>query len=125
MKPGPQGDRLYLLHMLECIERMDEYTRAGREAYITSRLIQDPVVRNLQVMSESSQRLSNALKQAEPSVPWRAISGFRNVLVHGYLGADLGIVWRVVERDIPPLRIALRRIVESQDGASTSNGNEG
>jgi uncharacterized protein with HEPN domain len=69
--------------------------------------VQDAVVRNLQVLAESSQRLSDPVKSAEPSVPWRALSGFRNILVHGYLGVDLELVWRVVEKDLPPLRDAL------------------
>jgi len=46
-------------------------------------------MRNLQTMAESTQRLSDAAKEAHPEVDWYKISGFRNVLVHGYLGVDL------------------------------------
>lgn len=76
--------------------------------------MQDAVIRNLQTLTESSQRLSDELKATEPQIPWRELAGFRNVIVHGYLGVDLGAVWLVVEQDLPALddavsRMALRR----------------
>lgn len=76
-----------------------------------SRLVQDAVVRNLQTLTESSQRLSERIKLREPQVPWRELSGFRNVIVHGYLGIDLLAVWQVIEKDLPSLATALDRMV--------------
>ncbi len=71
---------------------------------MASHTIQDAVLRNLQTMSESTQRLSNAAKAAHPEIEWRRISAFRNVLVHNYLGIDLDLVWQIVQRDIPELK---------------------
>jgi uncharacterized protein with HEPN domain len=65
------------------------------------------VLRNLQTLSESTQRLSDAVKSAYPEIEWRRIAAFRNVLVHNYLGIDLEIVWEVVCRDVPKLRQAV------------------
>ena len=110
MNPGSEADKVYVVHMLECIHRIAEYTRGGRSAFIDSSMAQDAVVRNLQTLTESSQRLSKTVKASVPSVPWRALSGFRNVVVHSYLGIDLEIVWRVIEEDLPPLRAALLQI---------------
>ncbi|KON81976.2 DUF86 domain-containing protein [Azoarcus sp. PA01] len=110
MKPGPDTDRVYLTHMLECITRIDEYVGGDEGRFRSSRLIQDAVLRNLQTLAESSQRLSAAIKAAEPQVPWRAISGFRNILVHDYLGVDVDSVWQVVKRELPPLKAALARM---------------
>ena len=42
-------------------------------------------------------------------MPWRELAGFRNVIVHGYLGIDLTAVWLVIEQDLPPLAAALDR----------------
>lgn len=111
MNPGPDSDRVLLAHMRECIERVREYTAGDRARFETSRLIQDAVIRNLQTLTESSQRLSDSIKAAEPQVPWRELAGFRNVIVHGYLGMDLAAVWLVVEQDLPPLAAALDRMV--------------
>lgn len=67
-------------------------------------------MRNLQTLAESSQRLSEQAKATEPHVPWRELSGFRNVIVHGYLGVDLSAIWLVIEQDLPPLGQAIDRI---------------
>jgi uncharacterized protein with HEPN domain len=107
MKAGPQADKVYLAHMLECIERVQAYCEEGESRFRTSRLIQDAVIRNLQTMAESSQRLTDATKALAPTVPWRAIAGFRNIIVHDYLGVDIDLVWHVVESDLPKLRQGL------------------
>ena len=73
-------------------------------------MVQDAVIRNLQTLTESSQRLSATIKATEPQVPRRELSGFRNVLVHAYLGIDIAAVWSVVEQDLPALASALDRM---------------
>lgn len=107
MKASPEADRVYLVHMLDCIERVLAYTAAGEQDFRNSHLIQDAVIRNLQVMAESSQRLSDDAKSRTPTIPWRSIAGFRNSVVHDYLGLDLDVIWNVVSRDLPPLKAAL------------------
>jgi len=96
--------------MRDCLERIGEYTHFERTGFDTSRLVQDAVIRNLQTLAESSQRLSAEIKGTEPQIPWRELSGFRNVIVHGYLGVDLGAVWLVVEQDLPALAEAVNRM---------------
>ena len=76
----------------------------------TFRLVQDAVIRNLQTLAESSQRLSSEIKASEPHIPWRDLGGCRNVIVHGYLGVDLQAVWLVVEQDLPALAEAVHRM---------------
>lgn len=66
--------------MGECIERIREYTAGDRSRFEDSRLVQDAVIRNLQTLTESSQRLSDELKATEQQVPWRELAGFRNVI---------------------------------------------
>lgn len=111
MKPGPEADRVLLTHMRDCLARIDEYTNGERSRFDGSRLVQDAVIRNLQTLAESSQRLSSGIKGTEPNIPWRELAGFRNVIVHGYLGVDLGAVWLVIERDLPTLAEAVNRMV--------------
>lgn len=102
---------MLLAHMLDCLERILEYTNAERACFDASRLVQDAVIRNLQTLAESSQRLSSEIKLTEPQIPWRELAGFRNVIVHGYLGVDLGAVWLVVEQDLPALTQAVSRMI--------------
>ena len=110
MKPGPDADKVLIAHMRDCLALIDEYTAHDRARFDGSRMVQDAVVRNLQILTESSQRLSDAIKATEPQVPWRELAGFRNVLVHGYLGIDLQAMWSVVVQDLPALSEALDRM---------------
>jgi len=107
-----KDDKLYLIHIGECIQRVETYVAGGRESFATSTLIQDAVLRNLQTLAESTQHLSNALKAAHPEVNWRDISGFRSVLVHDYLGVDMDRVWEVVQRDLPDLKRKIAAILK-------------
>ncbi len=99
-----KDDRLYLIHISECIARIDSYTTDGHEAFLASTLIQDAVLRNLQTLAESTQRLSDNAKAQRPEIDWYKIAGFRNVLVHDYLGVDLDRAWLIVERELPQLK---------------------
>lgn len=91
MRPGYANDRVLLNHIRQCIDRIRTYTNEGRAAFFSSDIVQDAVARNLQTLAESTQRLSPSLKSTEPGLPWKGIAGFRNVLVHNYLGLDYEI----------------------------------
>jgi uncharacterized protein with HEPN domain len=85
-------------------------TSGGKNAFFGSETLQDAVLRNLQVMCESTQMLSAEYKNSRNTLEWRRIADFRNRLVHDYLGIDLELVWKVVIEDLPELK---RVIVES------------
>lgn len=74
-----KDDFVYLQHILHCIQRIEEDSSNGYEFFSASPTHQDAVMRNLQIMAESTQRLSEAIKDTHPEAPWRAIAGFRNV----------------------------------------------
>lgn len=109
---------VYLHHILECIGRIEEDTREGRDAFFASHTLQDAVLRNVQTLSESAQRLPAPVKDAHPEVEWRAIAAFRNVLVHNYLGIDLEKIWDIVQRDIPRLKRSVILMLKSLKEAS-------
>lgn len=70
-------------------------------------------MRNLHTLSESTQRLSQELRDLHPEIDWRGISRFRNVVVHDYRGLDLEEVWSIVEKDLPKLRLQIQRLSNS------------
>lgn len=108
-----KDDKLYLIHVIECIEHIESYTEnVDKENFINTPIIQDAVIRNLQIMAESAQRLSEQAKQMQPEIDWHRIAGFRNVLVHDYLGVDLERVWNIVEKEIPVLKKSVRTMLE-------------
>ena len=65
-----KDDRLYLIHIKECIERIEEYVAAGKTAFLGSTLIQDAVVRNLQIIGQSAKNISPEIKLNHPEVDW-------------------------------------------------------
>ena len=107
-----KDDRKYLRHIVDCIQRIEEDVSGGRGAFDTSHMIQDAVLRNLEVIAESTKRLSDQLKATHPDFDWSGIAGFRNFLIHDYLGVDLGIAWKIVTEDVPRLKAVILRMLE-------------
>jgi uncharacterized protein with HEPN domain len=110
-----KSQRAYVQHVIECIGRIAEDSAPGRDAVLASRTLQDSIVRNLQVLCESTQRIDEPHKERHPEINWTAISGMRNVLVHDYFEGDFETVWDVVARDLPPLEKAMRAILTVLD----------
>jgi uncharacterized protein with HEPN domain len=105
-------DRVYLQHILECIRRIEANTAGGHTQFLESHTLQDAVLRNLQTLAESTQRLSAPMKDTHPAIPWRQIAAFRNILVHNYLGIDLENIWDIIQRDISVLKRAIILMLE-------------
>ncbi|HWG84899.1 MAG TPA: HepT-like ribonuclease domain-containing protein, partial [Deinococcales bacterium] len=112
--PSMKDARILLEWALERIAEVRQYTAGGRGEFVADRKTQAAVLRNLQTMAESTQRLPDVLKARNPEVDWRGIVGFRNVLVHSYMDLDLDLVLGVIETRLPELEAALRRMLEEQ-----------
>ena len=108
-----KDDRLYLIHILEAIERVEEYTRDGEETFLEDHKTQDAVLRNLHTLAESTQRISDTLKAHHTEVEWRILSAFRNVVVHDYLGISLDRIWDTIENDLPALKKDIAAILKA------------
>ncbi len=103
--------------ILDAIARIERYAVLGWEAFERDELIQVWILYHLQVIGEAAARLGRDFHDAHPEVPWRQIVAMRNVLVHEYFGLDLNEVWKTVERDLPNLKRAVKRLLgEAEDG---------
>ena len=110
-------DRLYLTQIPECVSRIEDYLAGDRAAFMDSTLIQDAVIRNLQVLAESTQRLSDRLKDSHAQVDWSGLSALRNVLVHDYLGVNVVRAWELVEQELPNLKVQMEGILKELGSA--------
>ena len=106
-----RSQRAYVEHVLECIRRITEDSAPGRAAVFGSRTLQDAIVRNLQVLCESTRRIEEELKKPHSEIDWKSIAGMRNVLVHDYFEVDFEAIWLIVTRELQPLEKAVRAIL--------------
>jgi uncharacterized protein with HEPN domain len=114
-----RDELLYVDHIAESIDLILEWTAGGKTGFLADRRSQAAVMRTLQTLAESAKRLSPALKERYPDVPWREIIGIRNVLVHDYLAVNLNIIWSIVEERLPQLRQQMAQILVAE---ATSSG---
>lgn len=105
----------YLGHILEAIERIDEYTEDIDEVtFLDNKMVQDAVLRNIEIIGEAARNIERSAPKfaAEHSeVPWAVIYTMRNRIAHGYFKVDLEIVWRTIQRDLPELSVAVGKII--------------
>ena len=105
----------YAWHVLDCITKIRRIQVRGD--LIQDDILYDATLRNLQTLSEATQQLPDDLKLQHPAIPWKQISGFRNILVHAYLGEiDPLTVRGVVEQHLTPLEHAVRSMLSESGG---------
>ena len=103
--------RLFIADMISFGERILAYTDGLPQAeFVADDKTYDAVLRNLELLGEAATHIPASVREAHGDVPWRAIIGMRNRLIHGYLGIDDDLVWSAVRDDMPPLLRALRKI---------------
>jgi uncharacterized protein with HEPN domain len=97
-------DTVYLQHILECIRKIESYATVGKEEFMKTEHWQDAIIRNFEIIGEAAKQLSDEFKEAASEVPWRNVAGFRDVLIHDYMGVDLNAVWKIIENELPKLK---------------------
>ncbi len=100
--------RDYLLHMLEAADRIMQYTAGeSREGFLANDMLQDAVVRNIEIIGEAANNLLEVRPEFAvkyPSIPFAQIYGMRNRVAHGYFAVSAAMIWDTVELDLPDLR---------------------
>lgn len=97
--------RVYLDDVLECIQKIEEYTRdLDFDAFDSKPAMQDAVIRRLEIIGEAVKNLPDEYRTQYGMIPWKQIAGMRDVLIHEYAGVSIHRVWEVVTRDLPALK---------------------
>lgn len=110
--------RLYLDDILECCDRVSEYTAGySYEQFSDDPKTVDAVVRNLEIFGEAVKGLPAEVISKAPEIEWKLIARFRDNVIHRYFGVRLPIVWNVVENELALLRLAVVRLLKESSGS--------
>ena len=107
-----KDERVYLLHIRDAIARIESYISGDKSRFLQDTMIQDAVIRNLEIIGEAVKNLSADLRSQHPQIPWGRIAGMRDVLIHDYFGVQLERVWNAVENRLPELKQHVAALIE-------------
>ena len=100
------------LELLDAAERIATYVEGvDQAAFLGNRMLQDAVIRNLEVIGEACANLTPELTKAHSTIPWQRASGIRNRLVHGYFDVDLRVVWQTAKESLPAFMRQVRALL--------------
>lgn len=109
-------DIVYIYHIRDSIKKINEYCEEITERDFKQKtIIQDAVIRQIEIIGEAASKLSANFKNNNPSIPWKNIIGMRNKLIHDYFGVDINAVWKTIKIDIPVLDKQIEKIIEKSD----------
>lgn len=107
-----RDDTVYLRHVVDAITKIETYlTGIDETTFHAQSLIQDGVIRQLEIIGEAVKRISPPTRNLAPQIPWSAIAGMRDKLIHDYFGVNLDQVWLTATADIPALKTAITTIL--------------
>ena len=109
-------DRAYLLDIIGAARLAMSYVEGvTEEMFLQDTQRQDSVIRRIEIIGEAARRISSQTRTAYPDVPWNAMIGMRNLMIHDYDDVDLQIVWRTVQHDLPALIAQLEPLLPPEE----------
>ena len=100
-----KNDSVYLRHILNSIERIEDYTEGmEKDDFLSSNLVQDGTIRQIEIIGETTKNLSKNIREKYSQISWSDIAGMRDRLIHHYFGVNLNAVWDTVKIDLPILK---------------------
>jgi uncharacterized protein with HEPN domain len=109
-------DSVYLQHILDAIERVEVYLiGVDEERFWDEPMVQDAVIRQMEIIGEASRRVSEETRVRNPKIPWQDMAGMRNKLIHDYFGVDVGTVWLTATGDLPELASEIEQLIRTPD----------
>jgi len=94
--------RLFIEDIRDSIEKIERYIEGfSYKEFVENEMVVDAVVRNLEVIGEASRNIPKEIQEKYSSISWKRMIGLRNIMIHGYFGIDLSIIWEIITRNLP------------------------
>ncbi len=111
-----EDDRIRARHIVEAADDIARFIAGRERADLDSdRMLLYAVVRAVEIVGEAASKMSEELRLSAPAIPWQAIVGMRNRVVHAYFDIDADIVWTTAREEIPVLRGAIQRLLDQSE----------
>lgn len=106
-------DKVFLEHIYESIRHIENHLESfPREKFLKDIKLQDAIIRRLEIIGQATKNLSSELREKHPEVPWKLITGTRDVISHEYFGVDFIMIWNIAKKDIPELKVQILKLLE-------------
>ena len=97
--------KIFLEYILESINLIEEYVKdKNKNDFVKSIQLQDSVIRRIEIIGEAIKNVPSVFKEKYPQIPWKQITGMRDILIHQYFGVDLNLTWEVIIKELPKLK---------------------
>lgn len=102
---------LFIQDILESIKDIESFSKGlTKEKFISDKLKQNAIIRSLEVIGEATKNIPNSFREKYPDIPWKKITGFRDILSHAYFGVSMERVWNIIEKDLSILKKEIEKI---------------
>lgn len=107
-----RDETVYLRHILDAIDLIEDYTEGMSEnEFFSNSMAHDAVIRQIKIIGEAARNISDEFREQYKEVPWGKMIGVRNKFIHEYFNINYAIVWDTVKEDLPVLKETIKNIL--------------
>ena len=111
---GQMTDKIRIQHILDAIAEVEKYLAGvSLNDFLTNSEKRFATIKQIEIVGEACNQITNDIKQAYPEIEWGSIKGFRNISIHEYFGVNFHIVWEIAKNDLPVLKERFSKILKA------------